>query len=84
MRSVLLCTDRFPLEESMILSVSRRTDVPRFYMEWFLQRLREGYADVRNPMNPRRVSRVPLTKDTVDAVAASLILEGYLAFRTRN
>ncbi len=52
----------------MILSVSRRTDVPRFYMEWFLQRLREGYADVRNPMNPRRVSRVPLTKETVDAV----------------
>ena len=52
----------------MILSVSRRTDVPRFYMEWFLQRLREGYADVRNPMNPRRVSRVPLTQDAVEAV----------------
>ena len=52
----------------MIISVSRRTDVPRFYMEWFLQRLREGYADVRNPMNPRRVSRVPLTKDAVEAV----------------
>lgn len=26
----------------MILSVSRRTDIPNYYSEWFLDRLKEG------------------------------------------
>lgn len=52
----------------MILSVSRRTDVPRYYFDWFLQRLREGYALVRNPMNQRQVSRVPLSREVVDCI----------------
>lgn len=50
----------------MIVSVSRRTDVPCWYSDWFFRRLREGYALVRNPMNPRQISRVPLTPDAVD------------------
>lgn len=52
----------------MILSASRRTDLPAFYSEWFLRRLREGFALVRNPMNPAQVSRVPLTPDLVDCI----------------
>ena len=51
----------------MILSLSRRTDIPAFYMPWFMHRLSEGFVLVRNPMNPRRVSRVPLTPDVLDA-----------------
>ena len=52
----------------MILSASRRTDIPCHYAEWFINRLRAGYALVRNPMNHAQISRVPLTKDVVDAV----------------
>ena len=52
----------------MIISASRRTDIPAFYTPWLLQRLREGYACVRNPVNPRQVSRVALTPDVVDGV----------------
>ena len=52
----------------MILSVSRRTDIPCRYPEWFINRLRAGYALVRNPMNHAQISRVPLSKDVVDAI----------------
>ncbi len=52
----------------MILSASRRTDIPCHYAEWFMNRLRAGYALARNPMNHAQISRVPLTKDIVDAI----------------
>jgi hypothetical protein len=32
-----------------IISVSRRTDIPAFYGEWFMSRLDEGFAGVVNP-----------------------------------
>lgn len=52
----------------MILSASRRTDIPCCYGEWFLGRLREGYALVRNPMNHAQVSRIPLSPTLVDGI----------------
>lgn len=52
----------------MILSVSRRTDIPCHYAEWFLNRIRAGYALTRNPMNHAQLSRVPLTPDVVDCI----------------
>ncbi|NLX64037.1 MAG: DUF1848 domain-containing protein [Clostridiaceae bacterium] len=52
----------------MILSVSRRTDIPAFYTEWFFNRLKEGYVLVRNPMNYHQVSRVCLTPDVIDCI----------------
>lgn len=52
----------------MILSASRRTDLPAFYSDWFLHRLKEGFVLVRNPMNPRQVSRVALSPETVDCI----------------
>ena len=51
----------------MIISVSRRTDIPEFYADWFYNRLRAGYVLVRNPMNLHSVSKVRLTADVVDA-----------------
>lgn len=51
----------------MIVSVSRRTDVPALYSDWFFHRLREGFALVRNPMNPHQVSRVALDPQSADA-----------------
>lgn len=52
----------------MILSVSRRTDIPAFYSEWFFNRLRDGFIDVRNPMNIHQVSRVKITPDVIDCI----------------
>lgn len=52
----------------MIISVSRRTDIPACYSDWLFRRLEERYALVRNPMNPRRVSRVDLSPDVVDGI----------------
>ena len=50
----------------MIVSASRRTDIPAFYSDWFFRRLEEGYLYVKNPMNPRQVSKILLSPDTVD------------------
>ena len=52
----------------MILSVSRRTDIPAHYAEWFFRRLEEGYVCTRNPVNPKQVSRIELSPDTVDGI----------------
>lgn len=52
----------------MILSVSRRTDIPAFYSEWFINRIREGFVMVRNPMNYHGVSRISLSPDLVDCI----------------
>lgn len=37
-----------------IVSVSRRTDIPAFYGDWFMQRLEEGFAGVVNPFGGRK------------------------------
>lgn len=52
----------------MILSVSRRTDIPSYYAEWFYIRIKEGFVCVRNPMNPRQVSEIRITPDVVDCI----------------
>ena len=52
----------------MILSVSRRTDVPNYYADWFYNRISEGFVCVRNPMNPHQVSRINLSPDVVDCI----------------
>lgn len=53
----------------MILSVSRRTDIPSFYMKWFINRLKTGWLLVRNPCNPTQLSRVPLNPAEVRCIA---------------
>lgn len=50
----------------MILNVSGRTDIIAFYSEWFINRYKEGFVDVRNPFNPKMVSRIKF--DDVDAI----------------
>lgn len=52
----------------MILSVSRRTDIPAFYSDWFFNRLKEGFVDVRNPMNIRQISRINIKPEVVDCI----------------
>lgn len=50
----------------MIISASRRTDIPNYFSDWFYNRIKEGYVCVRNPMNLHQVSKIPLTSDVVD------------------
>ena len=52
----------------MIISASRRTDIPAFYSDWFIERIREGYVLVRNPLNVHQVSKIKLTPDVVDFI----------------
>lgn len=52
----------------MIISASRRTDIPAFYSEWFERRVQEGFLYVRNPMNAHQVSEVSLAPDVVDCI----------------
>lgn len=52
----------------MILSVSRRTDIPNYYSEWFLNRIKEGYLYVRNPMNIHQVSKIDISPEIVDCI----------------
>ena len=52
----------------MILSASRRTDIPNYYSEWFYNRIREGFLYVRNPMNAHQISRIDISPDVVDCI----------------
>ena len=52
----------------MIISASRRTDIPAFYAPWFFNRLQEGYLLVPNPFDPRTLSRISLGRDVVDCI----------------
>ena len=52
----------------MIISASRRTDIPTFYSEWLFNRLREEYVLVRNPMNVHQISKISLSPDVVDGL----------------
>ncbi len=52
----------------MILSVSRRTDIPSYFSDWFFERLKEGFVYTRNPMNPKQISRLELSSGTIDCI----------------
>jgi hypothetical protein len=50
----------------MIVSASRRTDMPAYYSEWFFDRLKEGGVVTRNPFNQKQERYVPLNADEVE------------------
>lgn len=52
----------------MIISASRRTDIPAFYGKWMINRLTEGFAMVRNPFNFHMVSKIKLSPDIVECI----------------
>lgn len=53
---------------SVILSVSRRTDIPNYYSEWLVRRFRAGFLCVRNPMDHYQVSRINLSPEVIDCI----------------
>lgn len=52
----------------MIISASRRTDIPSYYSQWFFNRLRARYVYVRNPMNAHQISQISLSPEVVDGI----------------
>lgn len=52
---------------SIVISASRRTDIPAFYMPWFMQSIARGHFEVTHPFT-RRVSRVPATAPPVHTI----------------
>lgn len=52
----------------MIISASRRTDIPACYSEWFMNRIRDGHVCVRNPFNTGQVTCVELDPEKVDCI----------------
>lgn len=54
--------------KTMIVSASRRTDLPAHYMPWLLGRLSAGFCVAVNPFNPTQRRRVSLDPEEVDAL----------------
>jgi len=52
----------------MIISVSRRGDIPAFGADWFMEKLRAGEVAVPNPFRPGRERQVCLSREAVDAL----------------
>lgn len=50
----------------MIISASYKTDIPAFYGEWFMNRLRAGFCMMVNPYNRHQASKVSLRREHVD------------------
>lgn len=55
-------------EVHMIISASRRTDIPAIYSRWLMNRIRTGWCVVTNPVNTKQVSWVSLSPDDVDGI----------------
>ncbi len=58
---------RMKTMKKIVLSASRRTDIPAFYMDWFMDRIDRGYFNVRNPFN-QSMSVVPATPEAVHTI----------------
>jgi hypothetical protein len=58
----------------MIISASRRTDIPAFYSDWFMNRIEAGSCEVPNPFNPKQITKVSLKPEDAEV----------LVFWTRN
>ena len=52
----------------MIIQTGMRTDIPAFYPEWLINRIREEYVLVRNPYNPQAVTKYLLDPSVVDMI----------------
>lgn len=52
----------------MIISASRRTDIPAIYSQWFMNRVRAGWCLVPNPFNAKQVSHVSLSSEDVEVI----------------
>ena len=56
------------VSKGQLISASRRTDIPAFYAEWFMNRIRAGYVEVQNPFNSKQISHISLKPEDVIAI----------------
>lgn len=59
----------------MILSVSRRTDIPAFYSDWFFDRLDDGFVLVPNPINQAKIAKIKLEPLRLKSITSNLLGE---------
>ncbi len=52
----------------MIISTGMRTDIPTFYANWFIRRIRKGYVMIRNPYYPNQITKYQLDPSCVDCI----------------
>jgi len=55
------------LQPDIVISASRRTDIPAFYMKWFIKHIEKSMFEVKNPYN-NKVRFVPATPDQVNTI----------------
>lgn len=53
----------------MIINTGMRTDIPAFYSEWLIRRLKEGFAMSRSPYSPDIVYRYEINPECVDLLS---------------
>jgi hypothetical protein len=65
----------------IIVSASRSTDVPAFYSDWFIERLKAGYVKWFNPFNSvliyvgfNKMRRIVLLSKILASMLAHLVL----------
>ncbi|MDP3179093.1 MAG: DUF1848 domain-containing protein [Spirochaetaceae bacterium] len=68
----------------MIVSASRRCDIPAHYMDWMMSRIELGYCLSRNPFNPRLATRIPLASPELSCLVFWTRDPAKLALRTRE
>jgi len=52
----------------MILSAGMRTDIPAFYSEWLMNRIRQGFVYVRNPYYREKVMKYIISPEVIDLI----------------
>jgi hypothetical protein len=45
--------------KNIVLSASRRTDIPAFYMPWFMEGIARGEFEVVNPYSRKATRAIP-------------------------
>jgi hypothetical protein len=68
----------------VIISASRRTDIPAFYLDWLMGRLKAGYCLVRSPYDASRTQRVELKPEKVECIVFWTRHPGLLALQARS
>jgi hypothetical protein len=49
-----------------VISASRRTDIPAYYLEWFMHKIKQGEVIVQNPVYKKNYQRVDLRPGSVE------------------
>ncbi|MDA3787401.1 MAG: DUF1848 domain-containing protein [Desulfobacula sp.] len=50
-----------------ILSASRRTDIPAFYMDWFMDHIDLGFFNVKNPFT-KTIKKIGVSRDSIHSI----------------